>query len=285
MKTAIVTDSNCGIFQEEADRLGIFTVPMPVCIQDVIYYEGKNLNHKDFLQYLTENKTITTSQPSPGDVMFLWEFILKQGYDEIVYIPMSSGLSGSCQTACMLAEEYPGRVYVADVHRISVTQRHAVFDAVNLAAQGIPAKEIKERLEENAFRSLIYVAVNDLNYLKRGGRITPAAAAMASVLNLKPLLVIKGEQIDACEKIRGQKKCEQRVIRLIKEKAEELKSQGFKIRVGAASTFLKESDIQDWSHLVRQTFTDDEVLYEPLTCSIGCHVGPNAFGMGISAVI
>lgn len=282
MKTAIVTDSNCGIFQKEAENLGIFSVPMPVCIQNNLYYEGTDLSHKDFLQHLAENEKFSTSQPSPGDLMFMWEVVPKKGFDEIVYIPMSSGLSGSYNTACLLAAEYPEKVYVADVHRISVTQRHAVLDALFLAQQGLPAKEIKERLEENALRSIIFVGVSDLNYLKRGGRITPAASAMASVLNIKPLLVIRGGQIDAYEKVRGQKRCEQRLVNIMQEKAAQFKMEGYHIRIGAAGTFLKESDTEEWYQQVKAAFPEDDVIYDPLTCSIGCHVGPNAFGMGIS---
>ncbi len=285
MRTAIITDSNSGIFQEEAENLGIFSVPMPVFMQNFFYYEGINLDYETFLRALTKGERLSTSQPSPGDLMSMWEMAFKEGYEEILYLPMSSSLSGSYNTACLLAEDYPGRVYVADVRRISVTQRHAVLDALALSQQGLHAKEIKERLEENALRSIIFVGVSSLDYLKRGGRITPAAAAMASVLNIRPLLVIRGNQVDAFEKIRGQKRCAKRLIQLMQEHTEQLKKEGFRVRVGAAGSFLTEADRTQWYQQVKAAFPEDDVFCDPLTCSISCHVGPNAFGMGISAVI
>lgn len=205
MKTAIVSDSNCGISKSEADKKGLFILPMPVCIENTFYYEGINLDQKSFFSHLANHEKIHTSQPSPGDLLAMWKNILNHGYDELVYIPMSSGLSGSFDTAYQMAEEFPEKVYIADVHRISVTQRHAIEDALYLLRHGFDAASIKKELEKNALNSIIFVGVDDLDYLKKGGRITPAAAAMASVLNIKPLLVIGGNKIDAYEKVRGEK--------------------------------------------------------------------------------
>lgn len=285
MKTAIVSDSNCGISKSEADNLGLFVLPMPVCIENKFYYEGIDLDQKSFFKHLADHDKVLTSQPTPGDLMAMWENVFIQGYDELVYIPMSSGLSGSCHTACQMAEDFPGKVYVADVHRISVTQRHAIEDALYLLKLGFDAASIKEELEKNALNSIIFVGVDDLGYLKRGGRITPAAAAMASVLNIKPLLIIAGNKIDAYEKVRGQKNCEKRLLNAIGERASRFKSQGYDIRIGIAGSFLDEADLSDWYGRAKEAFPDDELLYDPLTCSISSHVGPNAFGMGVSVKI
>lgn len=285
VKTAIVSDSNCGISKSEADNMGLFMLPMPVCIKNTFYYEGTDLDQKNFLSHLSNHEKIHTSQPSPGDLLTLWENILNHGYDELVYIPMSSGLSGSFNTACQMAEEFPGKVYVADVHRISVTQRHAIEDALYLLNHGFDAASIKEELEKNALNSIIFIGVDDLDYLKSGGRITPAAAAMASVLNIKPLLIINGNKIDAYEKARGRKNCEKKLLEAISERASRFKNQGYDIRIGIAGSFLEETGLSDWYRRAKEVFSNDELLYDPLTCSVSSHVGPNAFGMGISVKI
>lgn len=285
MKTAIVTDSNCGISKKEADKLGLFIIPMPVCIDNTFYYEGIDLDQKAFLHCLSRHEKIHTSQPSPSDLMAMWESVLKGGYDELVYIPMSSGLSGSFYTACQMAKEFPGKVYVADVRRVSVTQRHAVQDAFYLARHNMEAASIKEHLENNAANSIIFVGVDDLDYLKQGGRITSAAAAMATVLNIKPLLTIGRNKVDAYEKARGLKKCEKKLLHVIKERASQFKSLGYDIRIGIASSFLDEKDLSDWYKQAKETFPNEDLLYDPLTCSISSHVGPNAFGMGVSVKI
>lgn len=215
----------------------------------------------------------------------MWENVLNHGYDELVYIPMSGALSGSFHTACRLSEEFPGKVHVADVRRVSVTQHHAVADALYLESQGFGGAAIKEALEKNALNSIIFVGVDDIDYLKRGGRITSAAAAMASVLNIKPLLIIGGNQIDAYEKIRGRKNCEKRLARAIWERASHFKSQGYEVRIGIAGSFLNEADLSDWYDRAKEMFPDDELLYDPLTCSVSSHVGPDAFGMGVSVKI
>ena len=285
MKTAIVSDSNCGIAKSEAEKLGLFILPMPVCIENTFYYEGVDLDQKSFFNHLANHDKIFTSQPAPADLLTMWEKVLDQGYDELVYIPMSSGLSGSFHTACQMAEEFPEKVYVADTRRISVTQRHAIEDALYLVKHGYKAASIKEELEKNALNSIIFVGVDDLDYLKRGGRITSAGAAMASVLSIKPLLIIGGNKIDAYEKVRGRKNCEKRLVKAIGESASRFKSQGYDIRIGIAGSFLDEADLSDWYGRAKEIFPGEELLYEPLTCSISSHVGPNAFGMGVSVKI
>ena len=200
-KIAIVTDSNSGIVQAEAKELGIYVIPMPFMIDGKDYLEEINLTQEEFYQKLTEGAEISTSMPSPGSVTDLWDELLKE-YDEIVYIPMSSGLSSSCQTAIMLADDYDGKVVVVNNQRISVTMRQSVLDAMELAEAGKSAAEIQTILEEQKMESSIYIMLNTLTYLKRGGRITPAAAALGTLLKIKPVLQLQGEKLDAFAKAR-----------------------------------------------------------------------------------
>ena len=282
MKTAIVTDSNSGIFEKEGRRLGVYVIPMPVIIEGKTFFEGRDLTHEEFYRCLLEHKEVSSSQPSTGDVMEIWNQVLASGYDEVVYIPMSSGLSGSCQTAHMLAEDYDGKVQVVNNHRISVTQRHSVQDALVLAEQGYTAKEIKEKLEQTAYESIIFVGVETLEYLKKGGRVTPAGAAMGALLNIKPLLIIEGERLDAYAKVRGTKNCKKRLLQEMKKRADEFHERGDEIRVGVAGSFVDQREHQEWMDMAREIFKGEDINYDPLTFSIGCHVGPGAFGMGIS---
>lgn len=285
MKTAIVTDSNSGIFEKEAREMGIYVVPMPIVIEGKTYYEGVDLAYENFYQSLIDGKKVTSSQPSPGNILDLWEYLFTQGYEEIVYIPMSSGLSHSYETATLLAENYDGKVQVVDNHRISVTQRHAVEEALMMVKQGYLAKEIKEILEKTAYDSIIYVGVETLEYLKKGGRVTPAAATMGSLLHIKPLLVINGERLDAFAKVRGTKNCKKREIEQMKKTAEEYRQSGSEIRIGVASSILDDEKSKEWLQMVQNAFPDEKIHYDPLTFSIGCHVGPGAFGMGITKKI
>ena len=203
-KVAVVTDSNSGITQQQGKELGIYVLPMPFYINDKLFFEDVTLSQEEFYQNLSSDADVKTTQPAPGDVTDLWDRVL-QDYDEIVHIPMSSGLSSSCETAIMLSQDYDGRVQVADVQRISVTMRQSVLDALAMAQAGKSASEIKEILEAAKFDSDIYITVDTLKYLKKGGRLTPAAAAIGTVLNLKPVLRIKGEKLDAFAKTRGWK--------------------------------------------------------------------------------
>lgn len=282
MRTAIVTDSNSGIFEEEGNKLGVHIVPMPVMIDGETYYEGTNLTHEEFYRFLSEGRDVSSSQPTLGNVMEVWDSVLSSGYDEIVYIPMSSGLSGSCQTAAALAEEYGGRVHVVDNHRISVTQRHSVQDALMLAGQGYAANEIKNMLEQAAYESVIFVGVETLEYLKKGGRVTPAGAALGTLLNIKPLLIIEGERLDAHAKVCGTRNCKRRLLEEMKNKADEFHKSGAALRVGVAGSFVKKEEHQEWMEMACEVFAGEEINYDPLTVSIACHVGHGAFGMGIS---
>jgi len=288
MKTAVMTDSNSGITPEEGKKIGIYSLPMPVIIEGDVFYEGKNITQEEYYGAMTSGKNVTTSQPSPGDVMDMWDSILKEGYEQVVYIPMSSGLSASCHAAIQLSEEYDGKVQVVDDHRISVTMRESVLEAKWMANQGMTAEEIKKRLEENAYNSSIYIAVDTLEYLKKGGRVTAAGAAIGAVLNIKPVLTIQGEKLDAFTKVRGMKKAELKMLEAIEEDlntrfADVDRKQ---LRLGAAGTFQKQEDADQWYKMVKDTFENeiDDIYYDPLSFSIGCHVGPNAIGIGISVV-
>ena len=288
MKTAVMTDSNSGITPEEGKKIGIYSLPMPVIIEGDVFYEGKNITQEEYYGAMTSGKNVTTSQPSPGDVMDMWDGILKEGYEQVVYIPMSSGLSASCHAAIQLSEEYDGKVQVVDDHRISVTMRESVLEAKWMANQGMTAEEIKKKLEENAYNSSIYIAVDTLEYLKKGGRVTVAGAAIGAVLNIKPVLTIQGEKLDAFTKVRGMKKAELKMLEAIEEDlntrfADVDRKQ---LRLGAAGTFQKQEDAAQWYKMVKDTFENeiDDIYYDSLSFSIGCHVGPNAIGIGISVV-
>lgn len=285
MKTAIVTDSNSGIFEKEGIKLGVSVLPMPVIIEGRTYYEGRNLDHETFYRYLTEHKQVSSSQPALEDVKKMWDRLFQDGYDEILHIPMSSGLSGAFQSANMLAGEYDGKVQVVDNHRISVTQRHSVLDAVSLRERGCTAKEMKELLEQNAYESIVFIGVETLEYLKKGGRVTPAGAAMGEILNIKPLLVIKGEKLDAFAKVRGSKRCKKRELQEMKKIADEYHRQGKRIRVGVAGSFADKDAEQEWKDMAFEMFEGEDAGYDPLSFSVSCHVGPGAFGMGISAAL
>ena len=285
MDIAIVTDSNSGISIEDGIKLGVHVVPMPVILEGKTYYEGVDLTHEEFYQCLLEHREVSSSQPSPADVTNMWDALFALGYTELVYIPMSSGLSGSYQTAQALAQDYEGRVQVVNNHRISVTQRHSVRDALILKEKGCSAKEIKEILEQNAYESIIYVGVETLEYLKKGGRVTPAGAAMGSLLSIKPLLIIAGERLDAYAKIRGTRNCKKRLLTEMKKCADEFHKNGEEIYVGVAGSFGKKEEHQEWMEMGCEVFAGEDIRYDPLTFSISCHVGPGAFGMGISRKI
>lgn len=285
MNVAIVTDSNSGIFEEEGKILGVHVIPMPVILEGKTYYEGIDLTHEEFYQCLEEKREVFSSQPSPAEVLDMWDKLLLSEYDELVYIPMSSGLSGSCQTAQVLAQDYEEKVQVVDNHRISVTQRQSVLDALMLKEKGCSAKEIKEALEQTAYESIVYVGVETLEYLKMGGRVTPAGAAMGTLLSIKPLLVIAGERLDAYAKVRGTKSCKKRLLMEMKTIADKFHKNSDEIYVGVAGSFGKKEEHQEWMEMVQEMFPWEDVKYDPLTFSISCHVGPGAFGMGISKKI
>ena len=276
-KVAIVTDSNSGITQADGKEMGVFVLPMPFYIDDELFFEEITLTQEEFYQKMESDADIKTSQPAPGDVMKLWDDILKE-YDEIVHIPMSSGLSGSCETAMMLAEEYDGKVKVVNNQRISVTQRRSVMEAKALADAGKNAEEIKALLEEIKLESDIYITLDTLKYLKKGGRLTPAAAAIGTVLNLKPVLRIKGEKLDAFSKARGWKSAKKTMIQTIQKviDTEFSDCKGPKnLYIDAAYTGNQE-DANEWKRELEETFPEYDIYMAPLSLSVACHIGPGA---------
>lgn len=286
MKTAILTDTNSGITVEEGQIKGIYVLPMPVIIEGNCYLEGINITHEQLYQAMMNDKEVSSAQPSPGDVMAMWDAIFDDGYDEILYIPMSSSLSGSCHNAIQLALEYDSRVAVVDNHRISVTLMESVFDAKALAGKGLSAREIKAYLEEQAYQASIYITVDSLKYLKKSGRITPSAAAVASILNIKPVLSIQGEKLELFAKTRGIRQSEKKMLEALQN---DLATRFFEIpaerlQIGTAGTFEKKEDAEKWLAFVQSAFPQSSVYYFPLSCSIACHVGINALGIGVSVL-
>ena len=265
MKTAIITDSNSGITRELGQQWGVRIVPMPIIIENETYYEGVDLFPETFFHLLREGKNVSTSQPAPEDILTEWDGALSSGYDEVVYIPMTSGLSSSCQTALILAADYGGRVQVADNHQISVPLKNAVRDALDLAEAGLSAREIKARLEDVGMDSLIYIGVDTLEYLKKGGRVTPAAAAMGTVLGIKPLLTIRGEKLDTFAKVRGTKQCKARLLEAMKKSVAEYRARGWDIRVDASGSFDRREEEEEWRALAAQAFPGEPIQYDPLT--------------------
>ena len=282
-KIAIVTDSNSGITQERGKELGIFVLPMPFYIDGNLYFEDISLTQEDFYKKLQEDADISTSQPSPGDLMDFWENILKE-YDEIVHIPMSSGLSGSCQTAMTLADDYDGKVHVVDNQRISVTQEQSVYDAMALVKAGKSAEEIKQILEEEKLEASIYIMVDTLKYLKKGGRITPAAAALGSMLNLKPVLQLQGEKLDSFAKVRGVKAAKRTMLKAIKNDLE-TRFAGKKMVLGIAYTSRDEEEVQKWKEEVQEAFAGYEIVMNPLSLSVSCHIGPGSLAVTCTKVV
>ena len=284
MKIAVVTDSNSGITQAQAKEMGITVLPMPFMIDGETYYEDITLTQEQFYQRLKDNSDISTSQPTPDSIMKLWDELLKE-YDQIVHIPMSAGLSGSCATAMMLAgeDEYEGKVFVVDNHRISVTQRESVISALRLAKQGYDAGQIREFLEKHAYDASIYITVDSMEYLKKGGRVTPAAATLATVLNLKPVLTIQGDKLDAFAKVRGMKLAESKMIdALHQDRAERFKDvPESRLLIETAGTLENEALAESWRQQVQAEFPFAKVSYANLPCSIACHVGMNS----VAAVI
>lgn len=284
MKVAIMTDTNSSVSVEEGAGLGVYVLPMPVAIDGKIFAEGIDITADELFSAMKQGKSISTSQPSPGDVTGLWDKIFSDGYDEIVYIPMDSGLSGSCQMAKLYAQEYSGRVHVADTNRVSVTQRYAVNDAIMMARHGMCAAEICERLEKNGRNSGIYIMLDTLDFLKRGGGIHPAAAKIAAIINIKPVISIRDGALTVHEKVRGIKRARQRMISVIKEELQTRYSQFAKERliIGTAGSLTDPSDADAWRTMVREAFPDHRVEYHPLSCSLSSHIGPNGCGIGIA---
>ena len=277
-KVAIVTDSNSGITQKRGEELGIYVLPMPFFIDGELYLEDITLSQEQFYEKLGADSEISTSQPSPGDVMDLWDKLLED-YDEIVCIPMSSGLSSTCETALSLAQDYDEKVQVVNNQRISVTQEQSVYDAIKLRDEGKSAAEIRQVLEKEKMQASIYITVDTLKYLKKGGRITPAAAAIGTVLNLKPVLQIQGEKLDAFAKVRGWKAAKKTMLNAIeKDLTDRFADVKDQMVLGMAYTCSKE-EADEWKNEIQTRFPDYELVDGPLSLSIACHIGPGAMAI------
>lgn len=278
-KIAVVTDSNSGITQSQAKEWGISVLPMPFMVNGKTFYEEITLTRKQFYNYLRENADISTSQPSPESVTGMWDELLKT-HDQVVHIPMSSGLSGSCQTAVMLAEEYDGKVAVVNNQRISVTLKRSVLDALNLVRQGKDADEIKNILEEDKFNSSIYITLNTLYYLKKGGRITPAAAALGTLLKLKPVLQIQGEKLDAFAKARTMNQAKTMMINAVKN---DIINRFGGLEPLNVSLAIAHTDNEEAAEAFRQevleVFPGMDIIIDPLSLSVACHIGPGSLAL------
>ena len=285
-KIAIVTDSNSGITQKEGKELGISVIPMPFYINEELYFEDITLTQEEFYQKLDEDADIKTSQPAPGDVLDLWEKLLED-HDEIVHIAMSSGLSSSCATAAMLADDYDGKVQVVDNQRISVTQRQSVADAMKLAEEGKSAKEIKDILEADKLDSGIFIMVDTLKYLKKGGRVTSAGAAIGTVLGIKPVLQIQGEKLDAFAKARGKASAKKIMLKAMQDDLDtrfaEFAKDG-KMHMEVAYSGNPE-EAEEWAALVKETFPQFDFHMDPLSLSVACHIGHGALAIATSAYL
>ena len=278
-KIAVITDSNSGITQSQAKELGIYVVPMPFMINEEPFYEDITLTQEQFYQRLSDNADVVTSQPSPEEVMKLWDEVL-ESHDEIVHIPMSSGLSGSCQSARMLAQDYEGRVQVVNNQRISVTQRQSALDALALIDKGMDAASVREALEADKFNSSIYIMLDTLYYLKKGGRFTPAAAALGTILRLKPVLQIQGEKLDAFAKARTVSQGKTIMLNAIKTDMEKRfgGAAADNIWLQIAYTYDREA-AEQFKAQVEETFPGFDVHMDPLSLSIACHIGPGALAL------
>jgi DegV family protein with EDD domain len=284
-RTAIVTDSNSGIFQDEAGARGIYVVPMPFYVGGKLYYEGVTMTWDEFFEHLKNGEDISTSTPARGDVTDLWDKLLKD-YENIVYIPMSSGLSSSCSMAILAAQDdkYEGRVFVVNNQRISVTQRQSVLDAKEMADRGFGGARIRQILEDTKFDSSIYIMVDTLKYLKKGGRITPAAAALGTLLRLKPVLQIQGEKLDAYAKCRTVKQAKTTMLEAVDKDMKE------RFRLGdhpedaviAGAYTAGQETVHEWIKEVNTAYPNHDIVIQPLPLSISCHIGPGSLAVTIS---
>lgn len=285
-KVGILADSNSAITVELSKEMGVEVLPMPFYIDGEMYLEGITLTQEEFYKRLEENADISTSQPSPGEITDKWDEMLKT-YDEIVFIPMSSGLSGTCQTAAMLAADYNGKVCVVNNQRISVTQRQSVADAKAMADKGYSAARIKDILEREKMESSIYITLETLKYLKKGGRITPAAAAIGTILNLKPVLQIQGEKLDAFTKTRGKNLARKAMIKAMKDDFEKR----FSTAAAEGKMYLEiaysgnREEAEDWKKEVEENFPGYDIVMDPLSLSVACHIGPGSLAIACSKYV
>lgn len=280
-KVAILTDSNSGITQEQGKALGIPVLPMPFYINDKLFYEDITLTQEQFYRYLETDAEIHTSMPVVGDVLDCWKKLLEEN-DEIVYIPMSSGLSSSCATAQTLAEDFDGRVQVVNNQRISVTQRQSVLDAVALARQGYDAAGIREYLERTKFDSSIYIYLPSLKYLKKGGRVTGAAAALGTLLRIKPVLQIQGEKLDAFAKCRTVRMSKMTMLKAIEDDIRDrfqAQDRLDSVWISGAYSGARDEEVEEWLSEIRSVYPGKNIVMQPLSLSISCHIGPGALAV------
>ena len=275
-KIAIVTDSNSGITQANAKEFGVTVVPTPFFINGELFYEDVTLTRDEFFERLMEDADISTSQPAPGDLIAAWDELLKE-YDEIVHIPIALSLSSSYETAVMLSQDYDGRVQIVNNQRVSVMQRSSIFDAIRLAEQGKSAKEIREILEEEKANAGAYITVDTLKYLKKGGRVTPAAAAIGSVLNIKPVLIVHGEKLDSFAKVRGVKAAKKTMLDVV-EKVLREELPGEDVTIYAVTTCNAE-ETENWRQEIAQHFPGYDIQAAYLSLSVTCHIGPGALAV------
>ena len=285
MRTAIITDSNSGITQSDSEKLGVFVLPMLFMINEETYFEDIDLTQTEFYQRLAVGANISTSQPSPEDVTSLWDKVLKE-YDQIVHIPMSSGLSGSCQTAMMLAEDYEGKVFVVNNHRISVTQRQSVLDAKAMAEKGWTAEQIKEKLEATKSDSMIYITVDTLKYLKKGGRITPAAAALGTLLKIKPVLMIDGGKLDAFAKARTMKQAKTIMLTALAHDLEnrlgDKEARHMHLQIAHTENYAAAEELRQELH---ELYPQAPIRMDPLSLSVACHIGPGSLAVACTKML
>ena len=281
-RVAIMTDSNSGITPQQGEELGIAVLPMPIIVDGCTFYENVDIFPDEFYRLQAEGHHITSSQPSPASVVELWEKLLETN-DEVVYIPMSSGLSGSCEAAEALSRDYGGRVEVVDNHRISAMQLMSALDAKAMADSGCSARAIKAVLLREAYDATIYITVDTLTYLRKSGRVTPAAAAIGSLLNIKPVLTVQGGKLDTHAKARGKKAAFSQMVKALKaDLAGRLRDfrQNGQLVLAMAGTWMPEEEKQGWLDRLQAEFPDEQIVYTPLTLSIGCHTGAGALGIG-----
>ena len=285
-KVAVVTDSNCGITQDQAKELGVYVLPMAFLMNDKLLREDIDITQKEFFEMLEDPElNVSTSQPAPAEVTELWDKVLEEN-DELVYIPLSSGLSNSYQTAKLLAEDYDGRVEVINNQRISVTMRQSVEDALYLSYNEWSAAQIREKLEEEKFNSSIYIMVDTLKFLKKGGRVTPAAALIGSVLHIKPVLQIQGEKLDAFAKCRGTRQAKKTMIDAIRKDMEgrfkDFTDKGEAVIRYAYSEGDAPEDVKEWEAELKEAFPGYEITGDPLSLVVGCHIGPGSLAVTVS---
>ena len=277
-KIGIVTDTNSGLTALEAAQSGVALMPMPFTVNGANYVENVNMDCREFFERLAGGASVATSQPSPEDVTRCWDEALET-HDQIIYIPMSSALSGSCQSAALFAQDYPGRVFVVDNRRISISQKQSVYDALKWADEGLDAAAIVQKLMDTALDASIYLTVNDLKYLKKGGRVTPSVAAIGTVLNIKPVLQIQGGKLDTYRKVRGLHAAQHTMVEAIRQ---DLETRFAGVPMILRTAYTGDADIgRVWNAQVQEQFPQFTVTGDPLPISIACHVGPGTLALGL----